>query len=1029
MMASGSVTTSRIDYLQRVGPGPQITGGSRTEGSPESRRLLRVRGIGRPEKERERPSGIRAERWRPATAELITGLYGYRIPLAFSIVGSREGVRLSIGTWSARTARDAVQAQRVAVIDSVLRGLYPVVDLEPVVDEPRSWALGGLALGVPAPVGVDEADGAAPIDRVIRSMTGTDWSALVLAYPVSEDALGKLRDSVINEMRAVESAAKNELAPSPLTEQYVELLKTSLAAAGEGLAMGAWRTAVYLLGDDDGYPRLATAWRSVMSGEASLPEPVRVFDRPEVDELARAWALPDDEGESPPGFYRRPLECQTLLSTTQLAACVHLPELEAPGFSVNLVPRFDVVGSTPSGEGTNLVVGQILQHRQATAGTYEAGLKSLTRHVFVAGLTGSGKTNTILSMLEEAAAHDIPFLVLEPAKTEYRALIKHPRLGERVRVFTAGKAMVAPFVLNPFEVPIGTSVGEHLNLLRAVFTASFGMWTPLPQILERCLHDIYVDRGWDLRTNDNGRLADPNETADAFPTISDLIAKSNEVIRSLGYEDRVTGDLKAALVTRLESLRQGAKGAMLDVRNSLPEEELFGRPTVVELEALGDEGDRAFFMGLLLIRLAEHRRARGQSPDLVHLLVIEEAHRLLANVPTSASEETANPRGEAVETFSNLLSEIRAYGQGVIIADQVPVRLAPDVMKNTNLKIAHRVVSSDDRDALAGAMAMDDRQAKALTSLEVGEAAVFSGGDDAPVLVRVPLVKDPLSPTPPPDADVRAHMARWRETGGFDALFWPQPFCGETCATPAACEAARRLADDEYVQRTMARTMLSVIDEPSALDRLWDDLTVVIRARRPVTVPEPDLVRAFLGHGSDWYATRRGVQGVWSYADTAVLRDQLRSLLLAKLGTGSAPTALVDAFRATAQRLHARDYPPYPACDVVCDQDPPVCLYRSSVADLVTSGRYQQSWREADDLDARSEDNRRRETWEVCQDAAYELAEFPDPEMPDDVRGAVETAARRICLCFEQQMLADDRRKVPRTARRILARVLTEADL
>lgn len=1027
-MPTGSVTTSRVDYLQRVGPGPEIDFGALTQGTPDSRRLLRVRGIGRPEKERQRPN-TKLERWRPATAELITGLYGYRIPLAFYLLGSADGVRLHLGTWSARAAPGPVQARRVAVIESVLRGLYPVVDLEPAADELSRWPLSGMALGIPAPAGLDDTDGAAPIDRIIRSMTGADWAALVLAYPTSEDAVGEVRDSVINEMRAVESAAKNELAPSPLTEQYVEMLKVSLAAAGEGLATGAWRTAVYLLGDEGSYPRLASAWRSVMSGERSLPEPVRVFDRPEVDELAQAWALTDQEGEPPPGFYKRPFDCQTLLSSAQLAACVHLPEMEAPGFTVNVVPHFDVVASPASGDGTNLAIGQILQHRQATAGTYGVTLRSLSRHVFIAGLTGSGKTNTIMSMLLEAAAHDVPFLVLEPAKTEYRALIDHPTLGPRMRVFTAGKATVAPFVLNPFEVPAGTTVTEHLNLLRAVFTASFGMWTPLPQILERCLHDIYVDRGWDLRTNLNSRLSDVDETASAYPTLSDLIGKAIEVIPALGYEEKVTGDLRAALVTRLESLRQGSKGAMLDVSRSLPPEDLFGQPTVVELEALGDEGDRAFFMGLLLIRLAEYRRAQGQSPDLVHLLVVEEAHRLLANVPTGVSEETANPRGEAVETFSNLLSEIRAYGQGVVIADQVPVRLAPDVMKNTNLKIAHRVVSSDDREALAGAMAMDERQAKALTSLEVGEAAVFSGGDDAPLLVRVPLVKDPLSPTPPPDARVQEHMKRWREAGEFDELFLPQPFCAETCATPAACEAARRLADDEYVQRTLARTVLSTIDEPGALDRLWDDLTVVIRARRPVRVGEGDLLRAFVGHGSDWYATRRGVQGVWSYTDTAGFRDQLRAAMLAKLDTGSAPASLLEVFRATVHRLHAREYEPYPACQFVCTQDPPVCLYRSSVADLVASGRYQESWRDADDVDAKSEDNRRRETWEVCQDAAYELVEFPDSEMPADVQAESHATARRVCLCFEQQMLADDRRKVPRTARRILARVLAEAGL
>ncbi len=1027
-MASGSVTTARLDYLQRYGPGPQqLAGGPRTEGASDTRRLLRVYGIGRPEKELARSSGP-VPRWRPPTTELITGMYGYRIPLAFWVRGTAEGAHVHLGTWSARDVPPSVQARRLDVIESVLRGLYPVVELEPAAAESRSWPLGGLALGIPAPLGPAEADGAAPLDRIVRSLTGAEWAALVLAYPVSEEATSGMRDAVINEMRAAESAAKNELAPSPLTEQYVELLRLTLTATGEGLATGAWRTAVYLVGDEHGYPRLASAWRSVMSGERSLPEPVRVFDRSEVDELVQAWALPDQGGPPAPGFYRRPFEWQTLLSTSQLAACLHLPELEAPGFTVNVVPRFDVVAKRSGGDGTGLPLGQVLQHGQPTAGTYGVTLRSLTRHAFVGGLTGSGKTNTLMSILLEATAQGIPFMVLEPAKTEYRALIDHPTLGRRIRVFTAGKANVGPFVLNPFEVPPGVTVGEHLNLLRAVFTASFGMWTPLPQILERCLHDVYVDRGWDLRTNENPRLSRPDETPSAFPTLSELIAKTAEVIPALGYDDKVTGDLRASLVTRLESLRQGAKGAMLDVSRSLPPEELFDQPAVVELEALGDAGDRAFFMGLLLIRLAEHRRWQGQQPDLVHLLVIEEAHRLLANVATGASEESANPRGEAVETFSNLLSEIRAYGQGVIIADQVPVRLAPDVLKNTNLKIAHRIVSADDRAALAGAMAMDDRQAKALASLDVGEAAIFSGGDDAPLLVRIPLVKDGLAPTPPPDARVREHMSRWRAEHAFDRLFLPQPFCADSCATPVACAAARRLCDVEYVQRQLARTILSTIGEPGVLDRMWDDLATVVRARRPTTVAESDLLRAFAGHGSDWFATRRGAQGAWSYADTDLLRDQLRSALLAK-AAGAGASAEVSAFRATAHRLHTREFEPYLACGLVCADRPPVCLYRSAVADLVAGGRYRKSWQLADDADARSPENTRELTWGVCQDAAYELVEFPDAEMPDAARSALGLTARRVCMCFEQQMLAADTRKVPRTVRRITDRVLIQARL
>ncbi len=696
---------------------------------------------------------------------------------------------------------------------------------------------------------------------------------------------------------------------------------------------------------------------------------------------------------------------------------------------MDLVPRFDVVARKASGNGASLRLGQVLQNRRATGNQYEIPSRALTRHVFVAGVTGSGKTNTIMSLLEETTAAGVPFLVIEPTKAEYRALITHPRWGHHVRVFTAGKATVAPFTLNPFEVPAGTTVSEHLDLLRAAFTAAFGMWTPLPQILERCLHEVYEDRGWELRSNTNSRVSGAG-TGDAFPTLSDVITKVSEVVAALGYEDKIAGDMRAALVTRLESLRRGGKGAMLDVERSLPDEELFGRPTVVELEPLGDEGDKALVTGLMLIRLAEHRRACGHSDELVHLLVIEEAHRLLANVDTAGAEGAANPRGQAVETFSNLLSEIRAYGQGVVIADQVPVRLAPDVMKNTNVKIAHRIVSADDRTALAGAMAMDDRQAQALTSLGVGEAAVFSGGDDAPLLVRIPLAKDPLSPIPPDDAQVREHTARWRAEGGFEEFGLARPFCAETCSSPDACAAARSLAADEYVQRALSRLIVSTTEEPTAFERLWQDLLAVIRPRQPAGVEGRDLLRAFAGHGPDWLAGRRGAQASWSYADTNEYRRVFSAVLLERVDSPAVSTERIAELRHHGLQLHARRFDPFPSCDVVCRQSPPVCMYRAAVADLVASRRYNKAWYDADDVDAVDEERRRRRTWGICQDAAYELIEFPDTEdQSEQERAALDLAARRVAACFGQQMLAGDRRKVPRTSRRVLVRLLREAGL
>jgi hypothetical protein len=424
-------------------------------------------------------------------------------------------------------------------------------------------------------------------------------------------------------------------------------------------------------------------------------------------------------------------------------------------------------------------------------------------------------------------------------------------------------------------------------------------------------------------------------------------------------------------------------------------------------------------MGLIFVRLVEYRRAEGPSKDLLHLLVIEEAHRLLTNVGERREEE-GNPRGKAVETFANLLSEIRAYGQGVLIADQVPVKLAPDVIKNTNLKIAHRVVAADDRAALAGAMAMSERQAHVLATLERGQAAVFSEGDDAPLAVLVPLVKGAGEAPVPTDEQVARRAVELPALVPYRALFQPlQKEVGFALEDERAWEAARHIVGTTAFQRSFARLALSVIEAAEALDRLWPDLLAQVRARRSQAVDEESLLRCVAVVAAEWLALRRGAQAGWSYSETQGLADRLQALLIAKVSA----TAVVDectAFREYALQLHFRQFDPFPACSRICRQQPPQCLYRFAARDLIADEALAQAW----DLEFQPVN---RQTWERCMDAGYALIEFASEEWPGEKIEAADAAARRASLCFGQQMLTQQLMKSPHEARFWVGKLIAEA--
>jgi len=1017
------LSTAGLDYLQRSGLSPlPLPMDSPAAASP---RVVRVSGVGVLDKAIVPGAGEAAL---GLTAGMLTGLYGHKVPLAFQLHGGASGIGLHMGTWTSSDSFAEATARlqrRFDTLTSLLQAAHPAITLGPADGQVPPLPSAGLALGVPTVHPPDPRDGSLAMDRLIRAMAGGEWAALVLADPVSDGYASEVRASLINEMRVVQAASLSSRAPSPLAEHHTKLLQATLDALTQGQAMGTWRVAVYLSGDRASYHRLAGVWRGTFSGPESLPEPIRVWAADEVATLAAGWAMPYAPGPSGAGPYRHPFLYQTLLTSAQLAAYVHLPQLETTGFSVTIVPDFDIV-RRPVGQDRSLMVGTVVERARPTTVPYRVDHGDLTRHTFVAGVTGSGKTNTILHLLGQLPA-EVPFLVIEPAKTEYRALLRHPELATQVRVFTAGDERVSPLRLNPFEVPAGTSVAQHLDLLRAVFAAAFGMWTPLPQVLERCLHEVYTDHGWDLTSGENRRLEPGDDPTPSFPNLGDLVAKVGEVVPRLGYEERIAADIEAALITRLDALRRGGKGRMLDVRRSMPMEELLGHPAVLELEPMGDDDDKAFLMALLLVRLVEHRRAQGRAAGLRHVLVVEEAHRLLSAVPRQATEEQGDPRGKAVESFAQLLAEIRAYGQGVVVADQVPVRLAPDVIKNTGLKIAHRTVAADDRQTLAGAMAMNARQAVALTTLGPGQAAVFGDGDDVPILVQVPRGS---SADPPSGPEVQVHTTGWRQQARLEDVFDVSPFCRQTCADSRTCDSARHLAEDGAVRAVFDRTVLSTLEEAGGLDRLWEDLAGVVRARRPADVPERQLLRSLAGHLSERLAGHRGAQSAWSYRNTDEFAAKLRAALLERLDEKGATQAR-EAFRAYARALYERTFEPYPACSVICDQaNPPLCLYRPWMADLVASRRYHDRWTQADQASAQQPDRNRDETWQACQDAGYAAIEFPEGDWPPgELREAVTAGARRACMCYAQQMLAADERLVPRSGRRILKRIIQAAGL
>jgi hypothetical protein len=460
-------------------------------------------------------------------------------------------------------------------------------------------------------------------------------------------------------------------------------------------------------------------------------------------------------------------------------------------------------------DGGDILIGTLKSSSHGD--TIGISLKDLTRHMLVVGTPGSGKTTFSVSLLDRLwKEHGIPFLVIEPAKNEYRALVQSiPDL----QVFTPGKNFISPFMFNPFVPPKNVKLETYKSTLKTAFAAAVSMSTPLDKIFEEAVNNCYSDFRWlDTYTSDDkGQIFN----------ISDFIKCFDQTFEAIGYTGEAKNIGRAGLV-RLQSLVN-----LFDNYYSIPIEDLLTKPTVIELAAIENSDQKALIISLLLLSILAYVNSNyiGEG-SLRNVILLEESHVLL-DADTNAGEGEANPRAIAQKLVKRMLAEIRSYGVGIVIADQSPRKVTADVVALTDIKLAFRLVEASDKQMIAESSNMSDMQAQRLAKLRPGEAFLFFGKLDDPEEIRIEdyrLINNiniTLS-----DDGIKSLSTYWN---GRQGNLRPYPECEYCRPCSHACDYHRRILSREIARRIFIKKFRPDSTDSSLVKDIFRQMSVLIK--------------------------------------------------------------------------------------------------------------------------------------------------------------------------------------------------------
>ena len=521
-------------------------------------------------------------------------------------------------------------------------------------------------------------------------------------------------------------------------EDTLERINKQLKRIDEFESLGMYECAAYFLSDDQYAAEVAAStYKALMRGENSGVEIAAInswgqFQKEKTEMLGqyiKNFIHPVFKYNGPAGNIE--VTPCSLVSGNELAIHMGLPRRSVCGLPVIEHADFgkEIVTYDGFKSSTGINLGKIFNMGSIGNSKVSLNINSLAMHTFVTGSTGSGKSNTVYEIIRQLDNCGVKYMIIEPAKGEYKNIFgMHPD----VQVYGTNPQYTDLLRVNPFKFPKGIHILEHIDRLIEIFNVCWPMYAAMPAVLKDAVLQAYESCGWDLAESQN------KYNNKLFPTFTDLLNELVIVIQNSAYSEEVKSNYIGSLVTRIKSLTNGLNGQIF-VADEINNSELFDKKVIVDISRVGSTETKSLIMGILIMRLSEHRisTCNDMNVPLRHVTVLEEAHNILKKTSTEQSVEGSNVAGKSVEMLSNAISEMRTYGEGFIIADQSPSAVDISAIRNTNTKIIMRLPDEKDRRFAGKSAGLRDNQLDEIAKLPKGVAVVYQNNWLEPVLCKI----------------------------------------------------------------------------------------------------------------------------------------------------------------------------------------------------------------------------------------------------------------------------------------------------